>query len=60
MSRSFKPETKPTGKPPTNKKLSSKQRKRLEQREAEEATALQRRLKAEFLERDAARKAASA
>ena len=43
----FRPEVKPTGKPLANKKLTSSQRRALEKREADEATALQQKLKAD-------------
>lgn len=51
----YRPETKPTGKP-AGAKLTTKQRQRLERQEAEQAIALQRKLKQEFLERDAMRR----
>lgn len=54
----FSTESKPTGKPVGRKnKLTTKQRRQLERQEAEEAVALQCKLKQEFLDRHAARRA---
>jgi hypothetical protein len=54
--KSYRPEIKPTGKPEGRLKLTTRQRQRLEREEAEAAIALQRKLKQEFLERDAAKR----